>query len=312
MKWQEISIKTDKRAVDAVAGILMECGAGGVVIEDPDMINEQIAEGVWDAFEFPDELLQRDFLLVKAYFPCDLRIEDRNLCLHEKINVLNREYLPDSIKGVGFAQVRDEDWANSWKAFYKPVKVSNKIVIKPSWEAYTPGPGELVIELDPGMAFGTGTHPTTIMCIKLLEQVMKGGETVFDIGTGSGILSVAAARLGAGKVVAVDVDDVAVEAARSNAVLNQVGQTVTVLSGNLLDNLSGKADIVVANIVADVIIGLCPDAFKAVRTGGKFISSGIISARETKVLQTIADQGFRIKQVVRDGEWVSVLASREG
>ncbi len=312
MKWQEIAVKTDKQAVDAVADIFLECGAGGVVIEDPDTINERIAEGSWDAFEFPDELLERDFVLVKAYFPCDFKLEDRNLQLNEKLNALNREYLPDSIRGLAFAEVREEDWANSWKAYYKPVKAGERVVIKPSWEDYNPQPGELVIELDPGMAFGTGTHPTTVMCIRFLEQIVKGGETVFDIGTGSGILSIAAAGLGAGKVTAVDIDEVAVKAARANVARNLVDDVVKVVAGNLLDNVEGKADIVVANIVADVIIAVCRDVFRAVKTGGNFIASGIIESREKEVLERIAGEGFKIEQVARDGEWVSLLASREG
>ncbi|MHB9093225.1 MAG: 50S ribosomal protein L11 methyltransferase [Eubacteriales bacterium] len=311
MNWREISVNTDKIAAEAVSDILIECGAGGVAIEDPVMINQRIAENVWDAFAFPDELLNRNYVTVKAYFPRDHKLAGRIRQLKERLCNLQGAFTPDPVKGIDFSDVREEDWANSWKAYYKPVQVSERIVIKPTWESYCQAPEQLVIELDPGMAFGTGTHPTTTMCIKSLEKIIKGGENVFDIGTGSGILSIVAAKLGAGAVKAVDMDEVAVEAARENVNVNGVGHIVEVTAGNLLDGVQGTADVVAANIIADVIIRLCPDAAKVVKTGGRFVASGIIAARAEEVLKHIKQQGFVVEEVTREGEWVSLVAVRE-
>lgn len=312
INWQEVSVKVKKYAVDAVSGILMECGAGGVMIEDPDMIKERIAENTWDAYEFPDELLNRDYVKVAAYFPCDRFLPNRLEHLKIRIHDLNTEFIPESVIEMHFSEVREEDWANSWKAYYKPVKVGQRIVIKPTWEKYNAeDDNEIIIELDPGMAFGTGTHPTTVMCIRILEELVGDGETVFDIGTGSGILAVAAAKLGAKSVTAVDLDNVAVKSARSNVELNKVDHLVSVMHGNLLDNVDGQADVVVANIVADIIKLVCPDAAKAVKPGGYFVASGIIAPRETEVLETIKKTGFKVERVSREGDWVAVLAVKE-
>ncbi len=311
MKWREVSVKTDSEAVEAVSEILRDCGAGGVVIEDPDMINKQITANAWDAFEFSEELLNRDFIRVTAYFPCDRMLENRINQIQRRLADLNRTYLPNSIKGFSYADVREEDWANAWKAYYKPVRIGQRIIIKPTWENWEPGPGELVVELDPGMAFGTGTHPTTVMCIKFLEKIIKGGEIVFDIGTGSGILAITAAKLGAGKVRAVDIDKVAVESAKANVILNQVADTVTVSSGSLLSGIKGQADIVISNITADVIRKMCPAAARALKRGGKFMTSGIIALKAGEVLDAVKKAGFEIAELTREGEWVSFIAVNE-
>lgn len=311
MDWREISVRTDKAATDAVSGILTQCGAGGVLIEDPELVKQMIKDNVWDAYAFDEEFLKRNFMVVKAYLPYDKYLEERLGGIEELLHNLDTEIMPGSIMGVSFADVREEDWANSWKAYYKPVRVSERIVIKPTWEDYQSSPGELVIELDPGMAFGTGTHPTTVMCIQLLEKIMKGGETVFDIGTGSGILAITAAKLGAYAVKAVDIDETAVKAAAENVVVNNAADIVEVMSGNLLDRVQGQADIVVANIVANVIIKVCPDAVKAVRQGGLFIASGIIDTRKEDVLDVVRKNGLVIKEVRQEKDWVSLLAARE-
>lgn len=275
------------------------------------MIKERIAENTWDAFEFPEELINRNFVRVVAYFPYDNLLDERNEKLKSRLKELNQEIIPNSIKEIGFNEVQEEDWANSWKAYYKPVKAGKRIVIKPTWEEYIPEPGEFVIELDPGMAFGTGTHPTTVMCIRALEDLILGGETVFDIGTGSGILAITASRLGAKEVKAVDIDQVAVKAALENVGLNKAGDKVEVMAGNLLDNVKGQADLVIANIVADIIKLVCPDAAKAVKPGGKFLASGIIAPRGQEVEKAVEEAGFVIEKTVREGDWLCLIATRE-
>ncbi len=309
--WQEVSVKTDEKFIDAVAEILVECGAGGVVIEDPDMIRAKIAENSWDAYEFPDELLKRDYIRIAAYFPVDIDTDERLARLRKNLQDVRDKSFPDSQMDITLSEIREEDWANSWKAYYKTVKVGEQIVIKPTWEEYVSREGDIVIELDPGMAFGTGTHPTTVMCLRVLEGLINGGETVFDIGTGSGILAIAAAKLGASVVKAVDIDVVAVKSASVNVEMNNVSDRVEVLAGNLLDKVSGQADLVIANIVADVIKLVCPDAVKAVRNGGKFVASGIIAHREQDVTETIEQAGLVIQEVIREGDWLSLVAVKE-
>jgi len=311
MNWREIAIETDPEAVEAVSAVLIDCGAGGVSIEDPYLVKRQIAEKVWDAYEFPQDMINRDYVLVNAYLPVDSRLEERVGRIRERLRELDSGFFPGAIKGMGFSQVQEEDWANSWKAYYKPVNISRRIVIKPTWEDYHQKPGELVIALDPGMAFGTGTHPTTVMCIRFLEDIIQGGETVLDIGTGSGILSIAAGLLGAGAVRAVDFDPVAVTVAAENVTLNGLEDKIKVMEGNLLDGVSGQADILTANIVADVIIRMCPDAIRVLKKGGIFVASGIIGTRSEEVFEAARGAGFVIKEVSREGEWVSFLAARE-
>lgn len=310
INWHEVSIKTDKPAVDEISDILMDCGAGGVSIEDPEMVIERIRENSWDAYEFPEELLNRDFVLIKAYFPAEAN-DNKLTELRRRMQIFNTEIMPGSVRELNFSEVQEEDWANSWKAYYKPVKAGSRVVIKPTWENYEPAEGELVVELDPGMAFGTGTHPTTVMCIKSLEKLITGGERVFDIGTGSGILAITAAKLGAAGVTAVDIDEVAVRSAAANVALNNVEDRVSVFAGNLLDNVKGQADLVVANIVADIIKLVCPDAAKAVKVGGTFLASGIIAPRGQDVIEAVEQAGFVIRETIQEGDWLCLLACKE-
>ncbi|MBU7005904.1 50S ribosomal protein L11 methyltransferase [Phosphitispora fastidiosa] len=311
MDWREIAIETEPDAVEAVSAILIDCGAGGVSIEDPYLVKRQIAEKIWDAYEFPQDMLNRESVLVKSYLSVDSRLEERVGRIRERLRQLDSDFFPGAIRGMGFSQVQEEDWANSWKAYYKPVNIGRRIVIKPTWEDYHQKPGELVIALDPGMAFGTGTHPTTVMCIRFLEDIIQGGETVLDIGTGSGILSIAAGLLGAGEVWAVDFDPVAVTVAAENVTLNGLEDKIKVMEGNLLDGVTGQADILTANIVADVIIRICPDANRVLKNGGVFVASGIIGTRSEEVFEAARGAGFVIKEVSREGEWVSFRAVRE-
>ncbi|MFZ5641675.1 MAG: 50S ribosomal protein L11 methyltransferase [Bacillota bacterium] len=311
MKWQQITMTTEKTAVEAVADIFQEIGSGGVVIEDPAMVRARIAANAWDAYEFTDEFLNLDGVLVRAYLPVNDQLLPRIAELRDRINALNRE-LPDSVREVDFTEVAEEDWANSWKKYYKPVRVGRRIVVKPTWEEYAAVPEDLVIELDPGMAFGTGTHPTTTMCLEALEGYVQGGELVYDVGTGSGILALAAAKLGAGRVLAMDIDDVAVKAAAQNAAANGVAGLVTVRRNNLLEGLTEPAGIVIANIVADIILKICPDAARVTKKGGLFIASGIIAPRAEEVAAELAARGFRLLDKREEKDWVLFAAVKEG
>ncbi|PKM83059.1 MAG: 50S ribosomal protein L11 methyltransferase [Firmicutes bacterium HGW-Firmicutes-14] len=311
MNWLEISVSTTREAVEPVSEILTGCGAGGVVVEDPETIRELIAGNIWDAYDIPKEILEGEHTVVKAYLPQDDNIDFRIGMVTDRLDALNRQHLPNSVKGLDFLTVREEDWANSWKAYYKPVKIGRRIIVKPTWEEYDRKPGDLVIELDPGMAFGTGTHPTTIMCVKFLEKIIRGGETVYDIGTGSGILAITAALLGAGQVKAVDIDNVAVESATANIRQNGLEEIIGVSAGNLLEGVGSQADIVIANIVADVIIEVCPAVPNVLKQGGLFVASGIIVSRFAEVLEAVGNSGLTVKETAREGEWVSLLAATE-
>jgi ribosomal protein L11 methyltransferase len=239
MNWIEIKIKTSTEAVDAVSNIFYEAGATGVVIEDPkDYIrprNED--EQVWDYMDIPENLDPEE-AVVTAYLLEDSSIVERAREIQTRIRELVKYGLEIGKAEMVLATVSDTDWDEAWKKYYKPTHVGQNIVIKPSWEDYTQKDNEVVIELDPGMAFGTGTHETTALCLEMLEQHIKHGCAVIDVGCGSGVLSIAAAKLGASRVFAIDKDEVAVEAAIKNAKRNRVDSILQVVKGNKLRIIS--------------------------------------------------------------------------
>ena len=209
---------------------------------------------------------------------------------------------------VSLYQVNEADWANAWKAYYKPTKVGQRVVVKPTWEDYAMQEGDLIIELDPGMAFGTGTHETTSMCIRELEKYVNKDSKVFDIGCGSGILAIAAAKLGAKEVVAVDLDEVAVKVAKENVLENKVEKSVSVMHGNLTDVIKDKADVIVANIIADIIKILAKDVQNFMKEDAIFISSGIILDKVEEVKESLIENGFEIVEVQKLGEWSAIVS----
>lgn len=308
MKWSEISIQTSHEATEAVANIFHDLGASGVVIEDPELINTYRRSGSWDYCDIPEEL-ETEIVTVKAYLPVDEFLDEKLRVFEERINNLPEHNLDKGRGYIHCREVQEEDWASSWKEFFHPARVSEHIVIKPSWEDYLPCEDDIVIELDPGMAFGTGTHHTTAMCIRSLESVIKPGHTVFDVGTGSGILAVAAAKLGAAFVHAIDLDPVAVRVATENVAFNKVSETVKTAQGDLLTGVTGKADVIVANIIADIIIKMLPDVRTRLINAGIFIASGIISERLSDVTQALLENGFGIDKVSEEGGWVAIVAT---
>jgi ribosomal protein L11 methyltransferase len=311
MKWAEISVKTTHEATDAVANIFHSLGATGVVIEDPKLINDYRASGMWDYCDIPEEK-DVETVIVKAYLPNDELLSDKIKLFERQFNNLF-QYNLDKGKGeISWHEVQEEDWATSWKQYFHPVKVGERIVIKPSWEEYEQAFDDIIIELDPGMAFGTGTHHTTQLCIRCLEEIMKKDSVVFDVGTGSGILSVAAAKLGAAKVKAIDLDTVAVRVARENVSHNKVDDIVSVSHGDLLTGVEGKADIIVANIIADVIIKVLPDIPARLKSQGIFLASGIISERLSDVAEAMKKNDFIIEKVIEDDGWVAIVARHGG
>lgn len=312
MKWNEIKIKTTSEYVEAVCNILYDVGVGGVVIEDPkDLIINMKEETSWDYFDIDSLDIDYEGAVVKGYLPESQDLPDKIKLIKENVYILSMQNEDSEPNQVTIAEVYEEDWANSWKKYYKPKKIGDKIVVKPSWEDYTPNEDEEVIELDPGMAFGTGTHETTTMCTRLLEKYIKQDSTVYDIGCGSGILSIVTAKLGAKKVVGVDIDEVACKVSKSNVQINSAGDTVEIKNGNLMDVVKGKADIIVANIIADIIKVLAKDITNFMKNDSIFIASGIILEKIDEVALALEKNGLEIVSIEKLGEW-SAIVSKKG
>ena len=308
MKWAEITIKTTTEAVEAITNILYEQNVGGVSIEDPkDFKFQKKHEYDWDFVE--EEIFNSgyDGVIIKTYITEERDVTDDIKIIKEKIDGLKEFGIDVGEAIVELSQVDEEDWANEWKNYYKPTKIGEKIVVKPTWEEYEAQDSDLIIELDPGMAFGTGDHETTKMCIQALEKYVEKDSTVFDVGTGSGILAIAAAKLGAKKAVGVDLDPVAVESAKENVRYNNL-DNIEILYGNLVEVIEGKADIVVANIIAEVICILIDDVKRVLKSGGMFITSGIIHERVKMVTDKLEESGFEVIKVNKDGEWNCIIA----
>ena len=309
MKWIEVSIKTTTGAIEAVANVLYNVGVSGVVIEDPyDIILTNSDENAWD---YIDESLMNleEGAIVKGYIPESSDLIDKIDLVKQSVALLPQFGLNIGTGEVSIVEVREEDWSTSWKKYYKPTKVGNKIVIKPIWEEYNPGKDEIVIEMDPGMAFGTGTHETTIMCVQQLEQYVFEECTVFDVGCGSGILSIVASKLGAEKVIGIDYDKVAINVAGKNVIENEVDSIVEIKHSNLMDVITEKADIIVANIIADVIILLSKNIKNFLKNDGFLITSGIILDRIKEVKHNLTMNGLEIVEIGMMGEW-SVIVSK--
>lgn len=307
-EWNEVRIVVPVEAMEPVAGILYGLDVKGISIQDPtDMLTRDRGPLTWDFIDiniFPEGV---DNAVLTAYFPETEGIGGTVSEIRRKIQELSDFGIRNEPFRVDYKLVREEDWANSWKQYYKTMKVGERIVIKPLWEEYEAGPKELVVEMDPGMAFGTGTHETTRLCVELLQELLKGGEAVIDVGTGSGILAISAARLGAEKVLAIDLDPVAVDSARINVEYNNLNQ-ITVKEGNLLDEAEQGADVIIANIIADVIIEMIPDIKRLMKPGGIFIGSGIISFREEAVRDALLEYGFTIITIRNDNDWRAIAA----
>lgn len=310
MNWTEVTIKTTTEAVEAISNILMEERCGGVMIEDPkDFLFQKKNELDWDYVE--EEVFNKscqDGVLIKTYIPEERNVLELIETVKARISQLPSFGLDIGEGSVSLSNVHESDWANEWKKYYKPTKIGKKIVVKPSWEDYEKQEGDLIIELDPGMAFGTGTHETTSMCIRELENYVDETKTVFDIGCGSGILAIAAAKLGAKEVVGGDLDEVAVKVSKENCEINHVSDQVVVKHGSLLEVVDSKADVIVANIIADIIKILAKDINKFLKEDGVFIASGIILAKIDEVCQALEENGFEIVKVERLGEWSAIVS----
>ena len=313
MDWIELTVHTTTEGADIVSEALIAEGATGTMVEDrADIPDPDKPNGYWEIID-PNliDTLPED-VVVHAWFEPDSRFPDRMQALHGRLEALKALDLglPLGTLAIQTQNVRDEDWSEVWKQFYKPFRAGKSLVVKPTWEPYEAHHGDRIIEIDPGMAFGSGTHETTGMCLELLEDVMKGGERVIDVGTGSGILAIGAALLGAKDVLAIDIDPVAVRVAKENVAHNHLEDRIRAVEGNLLASSDGVCELCVANIIADVICMFALPLNDHIVPGGLFICSGIIKEREQDVVQALTAADYAILEIRRKGEWVAMLARR--
>lgn len=321
--WLEVTVTTSQEAVEAVSEMLMELGAGGVVVDDPrllarraaevgpDLVDEPDAAQAWQQYlkgagaeSWPLGAVSGD-VRVSAYLPTEHAPD--LAALQARVAGLPTAGLDPGPAQVTTRIVHEEDWANTWKRYYTVQRIGRRVVIVPSWLEYAQQAGDLVIRLDPGMAFGTGTHPTTRLCLEVLEDLVQPGQYILDLGTGSGILAIAAAKLGA-RVKALDIDARAATVAAANAAANGVGELVATGAGTLATIPDQeKYDLVVANIVADTIITILPDIGAHLAPGGRFVASGIVENRLEAVKAAWEKSGLTINTVRRSTEWVCIV-----
>ena len=311
MNWIELIIHTTTRGADAVSDLLMELGAAGTQTEDrADIPDPAKPHGIWEIID--PRLLENmpEDVLVHAWFESNDRFSELLAALDLSLKKLGTANAGFGSLKIETKSIPDENWGESWKLCYHPIRAGKHLVIKPSWESVEPLPGDHVIELDPGMAFGSGYHDTTVLCLTLLEKYLKPGDRVIDVGTGSGILAIGAALCGAENVLAVDIDPDAVRVARENIAHNQLSDVIEVREGNLLDQTPETCEICVANIIADVVCSLAVPLIPHITPGGLFICSAIILERTEEVRQCLEEAGYTILETLSTEEWTAFCARR--
>ena len=306
MKVMEIKVifESDdtEKAKKEIGDIFYDFGATGLKIEEPMTHKNSL-----DYYKNEKDSLMVDHA-VSAYFPMNIYAERRKQAILKRFEE-KFENRDDIVYTIDFYDYEEEDYQNSWKKYFYTQKISERFVVKPTWREYEPLEDELVIEIDPGRAFGTGTHPTTSLCIKLMEENIKTGDRVIDVGTGSGILMVAAEKLGAGEIIGTDIDATAVEVAMENLELNKVDtEKARAYAGDLVSIVKDdKFDVVVANILADVLLILLKDISRVAKKGGLVIFSGIIEDKLEEMKRAIENVGLEILEVKADKEWRAIL-----
>ncbi len=311
--WMQVKVLTTTAGADLVSEILLEAGSEGTMIEDRnDVFENQRPEGQWDIIDTAIADRIGEDVKVTGYYPID---ENGGNVLSAIAGALDRLRALSPNIDLGKLEIRvegfeNEDWSESWKKAFQPIRLGEHIVICPGWLHYDPQPGDKLIEIDPGMAFGTGTHETTGMCAALIEKYVRPGQRVIDIGTGSGILAIVAAHMGAGEVLATDLDAVAVRVAAENAVLNGFGEKIDCRCGDLLDVVDVCGDVVIANIIADVILMLAKPVRERIADNGIFICSGIQIERREDVKRALLENNYEILDEPVKGEWAAFAARK--
>lgn len=312
MEWCEAIVHTNTQGSDAVSELMIRMGATGTEIVDRADVPDPSKPGVyWELFDPAMLSAMPEDVLVKGWFGQDGNTHDVLAALRAELAAFKADGFDFGALTMETADVADEDWSENWKQYYKPFRIGERLVVKPSWEPYAPNAGDVVVELDPGMAFGTGTHETTFMCMELLQKHLRAGENVMDVGTGSGILAIAAAKLGASRVLAVDIDPDAVRVANENIGKNGVSSAVRAVLGDLVKGETMPCDLAVANIVADAICMLAGPLTRHLKQGGLLICSGIIREREADVQAAAQAAGYTVADRLTKGEWVALALKNE-
>jgi ribosomal protein L11 methyltransferase len=303
-RWAEVALRVSAEMVEPATAVLDAAGFAGVAVHDPQAISsDPFAD--WAQADAPEDGDLRT--RVTGYFPVDDRLEAAIDDLQQRLRVLIDEGLPVSDE-LTLRTVLESDWADAWKTYFKPIRVGDHLVVKPTWEAWDTAPGEVVLDIDPGMAFGSGGHATTRLCLALLETVIRSGNRVLDWGTGSGILAVGAAALGARQVDACDLDPVAVRVAGENIERNRMGDRITVQVDSIeAMPVEPPYDVVVANIVADPIIEGVGEIALRLRAGGLALVSGIIDTREAEVAAALTAAGLTAVETREEEDWRALL-----
>ncbi|TCZ77022.1 50S ribosomal protein L11 methyltransferase [Paenibacillus albiflavus] len=321
MKFHELTIHTTEEAIEMISNFYHELGAGGVAIEESGTLDKERDTTYGKLYDQPLNDIPEGRAVIQGYFDETMDMDVIMAELKERVTELADYGIDTGQPTYELRLVDEDDWATAWKQYFKPIRVSDRLTIKPTWEEYNPSENEIIIELDPGMAFGTGTHSTTSLCLQMLEKHMQGGEDVIDVGTGSGVLAIAAAKLGARQVLAVDLDPVAIQSANENTVQNRLEAHINVKLSDLLGvlkesetggelNVQIPVKIVVANILAEIILLFVQDVYDVLQSGGIYIASGIITAKEELVEQALLDVNFEIVEKSYDGDWVAFVARK--
>jgi ribosomal protein L11 methyltransferase len=310
MNWLELAVEVDPEAVESISELFARYGYnGGVVVEQP-LVSPQAEAQDWEQLLQPEIDPTRP-ISVRTYLACDEEAPQKQRQIEEAVWHLGQ------MRQVGPLRVREcreEDWANAWKEYYGIQRMGERIVIKPSWLQYEPREGDVILDLDPGMAFGTGLHPTTRLCLAALEEYVRPGMNILDLGTGSGILAIAAAKLGGPsvRVTALDTDIIAVEATQQNVERNGLAGQIEVRQGSTLAAQDdGPYTLIVANILASVIIELAKSLYKLVEPGGTLITSGIFIDRGEKVVEALERAGLPVRERRQEGDWLCLVSVRE-
>lgn len=308
--WIEITIHTTNEASEIVESILLDYGSTGVAIEDPTTLEENLH----DDFGTIVELSPTDFpdvgVIVKGYIN-ELNFDDETFTRFKgELEQLGQNINIGEFFKIETTTIKDSDWENSWKDYFDILNIGEKFVIVPTWREYENEENKYVINIDPGMAFGTGGHETTSLCIKNLEKYVKPHDNIIDVGCGSGILSIAASYLTDGEIKAVDLDKLAVDVSRENFALNNLENRIAVEEASLLTKETKKYNVIVANILAHIIELMLDDAYKLLEDGGYYITSGIIKDKKDELLEKMLERGFKLVEETSDNGWYSFVVTK--
>ena len=309
MKWHEVSIYTKVDNEDLFTEFLNTLSKGVSIEYSVDLLRQNIDDFEQkfrlNADEYPEEDIR-----VIVYFDETVSLDDKMDQI--KTFIKNCDLVDKNSVEIKIAEIEESDWENEWKNYFHSFRVSDDFVIVPSWELddYTPEENDKLIKLDPGMAFGTGDHPTTSMCLKFIEKIITPSDKIIDVGTGSGILSIGAHLMGVRSIKATDIDELSLKVARENFELNRCAEDIQLETGDLLKNEPGQFDVIIANILAHVIDAMIDDAFERLNQGGQFIASGIIVEKRDEIINHLKNAGFKIVDILEEDGWTAILSEK--